>query len=59
MNLKNPDYAKFALVQEMMQTVDVVKNFNPDRTKTVAGTEIIKALGQDTTKRISERYSHV
>src|SRR5512133_358350 len=44
MNLKNPDYAKFALVQEMMQTVDVVKNFNPDRTKIVAGT--IKKAGK-------------
>ncbi len=36
MNLINPDYSKYALVQEMMQTIDVVKNFNPDRTKSVS-----------------------
>jgi hypothetical protein len=28
-------------------------------TKTVAGTEMMKALGHDTTRRISERYSQV
>jgi glutamine---fructose-6-phosphate transaminase (isomerizing) len=36
MNLKNPDYAGYALVQEMMQAVEVVKNFRPDQTKSVA-----------------------
>ncbi len=44
MNLSNPDYAKYALVQEMMQTVDVVKNFNPDQTKQVA--QKIKSIGR-------------
>ena len=44
MNLNNPDYAKYALVQEMMQTVDVIKNFNPNRTKSVA--EKIKKVGK-------------
>jgi glutamine---fructose-6-phosphate transaminase (isomerizing) len=42
MNLKDANYAGYALVQEMMQTVDTVKNFNPDLTKEVAQ-EIKKA----------------
>ena len=37
MNLQDPNYSKFALVQEMMQTVDVVKKFNPNQTKAIAG----------------------
>ncbi|MDX2431358.1 MAG: hypothetical protein QNK35_10515 [Bacteroides sp.] len=37
MNLKDPDYSKFALVQEMMQTVEVVQNFDPNQTKGIAG----------------------
>lgn len=37
MNLTDPKYSKYALVQEMMQTIEVVKNFDPNRTKTVAG----------------------
>ncbi len=37
MNLKDPKYSAFALVQEMMQTADVVKKFNPDQTREVAG----------------------
>lgn len=37
MNLTDPIYSKFALVQEMMQTVDVVKKFNLNQTKIVAG----------------------
>jgi len=37
MNLTDPRYCRYALVQEMMQTIEVVKNFNPDCTKTVAG----------------------
>lgn len=44
MNLTNPDYAKYALVQEMMQTVEVVKNFDPGRTRDIAGK--IKATGR-------------
>lgn len=36
MNLQNPRYSKHALVQEMMDTVRVVKNFNPNQTKDVA-----------------------
>jgi glucosamine--fructose-6-phosphate aminotransferase (isomerizing) len=37
MNLDDPKYSKFALVQEMMQTVEVVKRFNPNQTKVIAG----------------------
>lgn len=44
MNLTNPDYSKYALVQEMMETIDVVKEFNPDQTKEVA--QKIKASGR-------------
>lgn len=44
MNLTDEKYAKFALVQEMMQTVDVVKIFNPNQTKEVA--EILKKNGK-------------
>ncbi|MBN2812618.1 MAG: hypothetical protein JXQ80_01005 [Bacteroidales bacterium] len=44
MNLTNPDYAKYALVQEMMQTIEVVKKFNPGRTRDIAGK--IKASGR-------------
>jgi glutamine---fructose-6-phosphate transaminase (isomerizing) len=44
MNLTDPRYSSYALVQEMMQTVEVVKSFDPDRSKAVA--EIIKATGK-------------
>lgn len=44
MNLINPDYAKFALVQEMMETVGVVKKFNPNLTRDIA--RKIKAAGK-------------
>ncbi len=44
MNLTNPGYSKYALVQEMMQTVDVVKNFNPGQTKAIA--QKIKSTGR-------------
>jgi len=44
MNLSNPIYSKYSLVQEMMQTVDVVRNFNPDRTKSVAAK--VKSAGK-------------
>jgi len=44
MNLKDSKYAKHALVQEMMDTVGVVKNFNPNQTKDLAGQ--IKSAGR-------------
>jgi glucosamine--fructose-6-phosphate aminotransferase (isomerizing) len=44
MNLTNPTYAKYALVQEMMQTIEVVKNFNPDQTKNIA--QKIQSVGK-------------
>ena len=44
MNLKDPHYSNFALVQEMMQTIDVVKNFDPNQTKSIAGE--IKSAGK-------------
>jgi len=44
MNIQEEKYAKFALTREMMDTVDVVKNFNPDQTKDVAGK--IQAVGR-------------
>jgi len=37
MDLDDNRYARFALVQEMMDTVEVVKNFNPSQTGEVAG----------------------
>jgi len=36
MNLKEEKYSKFALVREMMDTIDVVSNFNPKQTKDIA-----------------------
>lgn len=42
MNLKDAKYSKYALVQEMMDTVGVVKNFDTGQTKKVAK-EIKKA----------------
>lgn len=44
MNLTDEKYAKYALVQEMMQTVGVLKIFNPDQTKEVA--EAIQQVGK-------------
>lgn len=38
MNLKENRYAGYALVQEMMQTVDTVRNFDPSQTREVAET---------------------
>ncbi len=35
MNLQEERYSKFALVQEMMDTIGVVKGFNPDQTKSI------------------------
>ncbi len=36
MNLKDNKYAQYALVREMMDTVETVRNFNPAQTKEVA-----------------------
>jgi len=44
MNLKDSKYSKFALVQEMMQTAEVVKNFDPNQTKAITGD--IKSAGK-------------
>lgn len=44
MNLTDPKYSKYALVQEMMQTVQTVEKFNPAQTKEVAKT--IQAAGK-------------
>ncbi len=38
MNLTDSKYASYALVQEMMQTVETVEKFNPGQTKEVAKT---------------------
>jgi glucosamine--fructose-6-phosphate aminotransferase (isomerizing) len=43
MNLNENRYSQYALVREMMDTVDVIKDFNPDMTKAVA--EKIKEAG--------------
>ena len=44
MNPKDAKYSKFLLVQEMMDTVGVVKQFNPAQTKEVA--QKIKSIGR-------------
>ena len=44
MNLNEPKYSNYALVREMMDTIDVVKRFNPDQTKNV--TQKIKSAGR-------------
>jgi len=44
MNLTDPKYSKYALVQEMMQTIGVVEGFKPDQTKYVA--KVIKDKGK-------------
>jgi len=44
MNLTKKKYSKYALVREMMDTIDVVKNFNSEQTKDVA--EKIKSVGR-------------
>lgn len=44
MNLKDAKYSKFLLVQEMMDTVGVVKRFNADQTRQVA--QKIKTIGK-------------
>lgn len=44
MNLTDPKYSKYALVQEMMQTIGVVEAFKPEQTKNVA--KAIKEKGK-------------
>lgn len=44
MNISDNKYSKFALVREMMDTVDIVANFNPDVTSTIA--DNIKSVGR-------------
>jgi glutamine---fructose-6-phosphate transaminase (isomerizing) len=44
MNLKDEKYSKHALVREMMETVSLVKKFNPNQTKGVA--DEIKTAGK-------------
>ncbi|MCD4818186.1 MAG: sugar isomerase [Candidatus Cloacimonetes bacterium] len=44
MNLKETNYSKYALVQEMMDTIAVVKNFNQAQTKDVA--KKIESIGK-------------
>ena len=44
MNLKEEKYSKYALVREMMDTIDIVNNFNAGQTKDVAGK--IKSMGK-------------
>jgi glucosamine--fructose-6-phosphate aminotransferase (isomerizing) len=44
MNLKDIRYSKYALVQEMMDTVDIVRYFDPDQTESV--TKKIKSKGR-------------
>ena len=44
MNLSDPNYSQYALVREMIDTVDVVKGFDPSRTAAVANQ--IKSSGR-------------
>lgn len=44
MNLKDTRYSKYALVREMMETVDVVNKFDPKQTKDVS--QKIKSIGK-------------
>jgi glucosamine--fructose-6-phosphate aminotransferase (isomerizing) len=44
MNLKDPRYSRFALVREMMETVEVVRNFDPGQTRKVS--KKIKSAGK-------------
>jgi len=44
MNLNEAKYSRYALVQEMMDTIDIVKKFNSSQTKDVAGK--IKSVGK-------------
>ncbi len=44
MNLHDQDYAKYALVREMMDTIETVGKFNPDCTKEIAAK--VKSAGK-------------
>lgn len=44
MNRNEAKYSKYALAREMLDTVGIVKNFNPDQTKDVA--QKIKSVGK-------------
>ncbi|MCK9218872.1 MAG: SIS domain-containing protein [Bacteroidales bacterium] len=44
MNLKDSQYSKYALVREMMETAQVVRKFDPNRTLEIA--EEIKSIGK-------------
>lgn len=44
MNRNEAKYSKYALAREMMDTVEIVKNFNPNQTKDVA--QKIKSVGK-------------
>ncbi|MBN1796916.1 MAG: hypothetical protein JW804_09610 [Sedimentisphaerales bacterium] len=44
MNLTDQNYAQYKLVQEMMDTIDVVKGFDPGKTKNIA--QKIKTIGK-------------
>ena len=44
MNLTDPKYSQYALVREMMDTIDVVKGFDPGQMKKVA--DEIKSVGR-------------
>lgn len=44
MNRKDEKYTKYALTREMLETVDVVKNFDPSRTKSIA--DAIASVGR-------------
>jgi len=44
MNLNEAKYSRYALVQEMMDTIEIVKKFNSSQTKDVAGK--IKSVGK-------------
>ncbi len=44
MNLTDQKYAKFALVREMMETIEVVRNFDPNSTKQLS--ELVKRKGK-------------
>ena len=44
MNLTDPKYASIALVQEMLETPEIMRNFDYDQTKEIA--EIVKSAGR-------------
>ncbi|MCK5201278.1 MAG: hypothetical protein KAR21_23150, partial [Spirochaetales bacterium] len=44
MNINETKYSKYALVREMVDTIDIVNKFNSDRTKNIA--EKIESVGR-------------